>query len=163
MPSNERDNEAASTPVDASVSIDEPSVEEVYATIKRLRNGRAPGPSSIPPELLKCAIHPVAHALHFIFVSIWRTGKMPTGWKDGNIVTLYNGKGPKSECSNYRPITLLSVPGKVFAHVILACIQPLLDRTRRPSSQVSPVADHPSTPSSLSAYSQKSSVSSIDV
>ena len=57
---------------------------------------------------------------------------MPTDWKDGIIVTLCQGKGPKSECSNYRPITLLSVPGKVFAHVILARIQPLLDRTCRP-------------------------------
>ena len=57
---------------------------------------------------------------------------MPTGWKDGIIVTLYKGKGPKSECSNYRPITLMSVPGKVFAHVILTHIQPPLDRTRRP-------------------------------
>jgi len=57
---------------------------------------------------------------------------MPTDWKDGIIVTLYKGKGPKFECPNYRPITLLSVPGKVFAHVIMARIQPLLDRTRRP-------------------------------
>jgi len=57
---------------------------------------------------------------------------MPTDWKDGIIVTLYKGIGPESECSNYHPITLMSVPGKVFAHVILACIQPLLDRTRRP-------------------------------
>jgi len=132
VPSNELDNEAASTPVDTSVPIDEPSVEEVYAAIKRLRNGRAPGPDGIPPELLRCAIHPVAHALHSIFLSVWRTGKMPTDWKDGIIVTLYKGKDPKFECSNYRPITLLSVPGKVFAHVILARIQPLLDRTRRP-------------------------------
>jgi len=31
-----------------------------------------------------------------------------------------------------RPITLLSVPGKVFAHVLLARIQPLIDMTRRP-------------------------------
>ena len=34
-------------------------------------------------------------------------------------------------CSSYRPITLLSIPGKVFAHVLLARIQPLLDATRR--------------------------------
>jgi len=86
--SNELDNEAASTPVDISVSIDEPSVEEVYAAVKRLRNGRAPGPDVIPPELLKCAIHPVAHSLHSIFLSVWRTGKMPTDWKAGIIVTL---------------------------------------------------------------------------
>jgi len=164
MSSNELDNEAASTPVDTSVSIDEPSVEEVYAAIKRSRNGRAPGPDDIPPELLKCAIHPIVHALHSIFLSVWRTGKLPTDWKHGITVTLYKGKGPKSECSNYRPI--LSVPGKVFAHVILARIQPLLERTLRPhrlSSQVSPGADQPSTPSSLSAYSQKSTVSSVDL
>ena len=29
--------------------------------------------------------------------------------------TMYKSKGSKSECSNYRGITLLSVPGKVFA------------------------------------------------
>jgi len=57
VPSNELDNEAASTPVDTSISIDEPSVEEVYAAIKHLRNGRAHGPDGIPPELFKCAIH----------------------------------------------------------------------------------------------------------
>ena len=100
--------------------------------ITRLRNGRAPGPDGVLLELLKCAIHPVAHALHSIFLSVCRTGKIPTDWKDGIIVTLYKGIGPESECSNYRPITLMSVPGKVFAHVILARIQPLLDRTRRP-------------------------------
>jgi len=78
VPSNELDNEAASTPVDTSVSVNEPSVQEVYVAIKRLRNERAPGPDGIPPELLKCAFHSVAHALHSIFLSVWRRGKMPT-------------------------------------------------------------------------------------
>ena len=50
VPSDELDNEAATTPVDTFVSIDESSVEEVYAAIKHLRNGPAPGPDDIPPE-----------------------------------------------------------------------------------------------------------------
>ena len=45
---------------------------------------------------------------------------------------LYKGKGHRNECSSYRPITLLSVPGKVFAHVLLARLQPLLTPARRP-------------------------------
>ena len=44
---------------------------------------------------------------------------------------LYKGKGTRSECQNYRGITLLSVPGKVFAHVLLARIKPLLMKQRR--------------------------------
>ena len=36
-------------------------------------------------------------------------------WHQGIIIPLYKGNGSKSECSNYRGITLLSVPGKVFA------------------------------------------------
>jgi len=48
------------------------------------------------------------------------------------IMTLYKGKGSKTECVNYRPVTLLSFPGKVFAHILLGRIQPLFDKTRRP-------------------------------
>jgi len=33
------------------------------------------------------------------------------------------GKGSRHDCHNYRGITLLSVPGKVFAHVLLARVK----------------------------------------
>ena len=52
--------------------------------------------------------------------------------RDEIVVSLHKGKGIKSACSSYRPISLLSVPGKVFAHVLLARLQPLLERTKRP-------------------------------
>ena len=38
----------------------------------------------------------------------------------------------RSDCCNYRGITLLSVPGNVFSHVILARIRPTLRSHRRP-------------------------------
>jgi len=47
-------------------------------------------------------------------------------------LSLYKGKGPKNECSSYRPISLRSVPGKVFSHVLLERIQPLLQMTKSP-------------------------------
>jgi len=51
---------------------------------------------------------------------------VPEEWHQGIIIPLYKGKESKSECSNYRGITLLSLPDKVFAHIILAKIKPTL-------------------------------------
>ena len=126
--------EADTTTRDADTPLDAPSLDEIISAIRKLRNGRAAGPDGIPPELLKCAIGPISTALHAIFANVWRTGHIPADWKDSILTALYKGKRPKTECGSYRPITLLSVPGKVFAHVLLARIQQLLDirPTRRP-------------------------------
>ncbi|KAK2174671.1 hypothetical protein NP493_781g00020 [Ridgeia piscesae] len=43
---------------------------------------------------------------------------MPSDWREGYLTKLPN-KGHLSNCSNYRRITLLSVPGKVFNRIIL--------------------------------------------
>jgi len=97
-----------------------------------VKNGRAAGCDDIPPELLKCVLPHVSQALHSLFQRVWRCGRVPADWKDGIIVSLYECKGPKNECSSYRPISLLSVPGKVFSHVLLERIHPLLQMTQRP-------------------------------
>ena len=46
-------------------------------------------------------------------------------------MSLYKGKGTKTDCNSYKPISLLSVLRKVFTHVLLARINPLL-KHRRP-------------------------------
>jgi len=55
---------------------------------------------------------------------VWKEEVVPEKWHQGIIIPLYKGKGSKLECSNYRGITLFSVPGNVFAHIILARIKP---------------------------------------
>ena len=94
---------------DPDISVDEPSLDKVTCAIRKLRNGRAAGPDGIPPELLKCAINPISKALHEIFIQVWRTGHVPSDWKDGILIALYKGKGPKADCSSYRPIILCSL------------------------------------------------------
>ena len=54
--------------------------------------------------------------------------------RDANIVTLYKNKGDRSDCNNYRGISLLSIVGKVFARVILKRLQNLASRVY-PESQ----------------------------
>ena len=43
---------------------------------------------------------------------------IPLDWKEGYLIKLPN-KGDLSNCANYRGITLLAVPGKVFNRVLL--------------------------------------------
>jgi len=130
-PCPELDQEADIAEEDDSVPADAPTLEEVQCAIKKLKNGRAAGADGIVAELLKTALPTTSKVLHELFIRIWRTGHVPAEWRDGIITSLYKGKGAKDQCSNYRPITLLSVPGKVFAHILLARINPLLTSHRR--------------------------------
>ena len=43
---------------------------------------------------------------------VWKTGKAPEDWQNAVI------EGSKKLCKNYRGISLLSIPGKVFAKVL---------------------------------------------
>jgi hypothetical protein len=54
--------------------------------------------------------------------------------RDAKIITLYKNKGDKSDCNNYRGISLLSIIGKVFAKVILTRLHKLAERVY-PESQ----------------------------
>jgi hypothetical protein len=123
---------AANTPPSTTVCIDPPTLDEVRSAITSLKNGRAGGLDGIAPELLKYAVDPIASGLQSLFIKVWNSGRVPADWRDGVVVPLYKGKGSKTECSSYRPISLLSVPGKVFGHVLLKRLNPLFKEHRRP-------------------------------
>ena len=57
---------------------------------------------------------------------------MPADRRDGIINSLFKWKGDKTNCCNDRLITILSVPVKVLAHILLARIQPFFIQNRRP-------------------------------
>ncbi len=56
----------------------------------------------------------------------WRSGTVPLGWQIGVVVPLFK-KGDRRVCSNYRGITLLSLPGKVYARVLERRIRPIVE------------------------------------
>jgi hypothetical protein len=41
-------------------------------------------------------------------------GNVPDEWRSAKVVTLFKSKRGKKECNNYRGISLLSTPGKVY-------------------------------------------------
>ena len=72
----------------------------------------------------------VSRALHELFLRVRSSGRVPAECRR-IIITLYKGKGPQERLLKLHPMSLLSVPGKVFAHVLLARIQLLLVYKRR--------------------------------
>ena len=84
----------------------------------------------IPPEALKADIPTTVRILHSLFEKIWKDEKIPNDWKDGHLIKLPK-MGDLSNCGNYRGITLLSIPGKVFNRILLERMKASVDQTLR--------------------------------
>ena len=127
-PENPPEIEPASE--DLEINLEPPSLKEIEAAIKKLRNNKAAGPDGIPGDIIKGSIDSSAKALKGLFHWVWTTEIFPQDWKEGHIVKLPK-KGNLQQCGNHRGITLLSVPGKVFNRVILERLKNGLDTKLR--------------------------------
>ena len=94
-----------------------PSYEEVKSAVMSMASRKAAGEDGIVAELLQ---FPVCISwLERLFRVVWQHRSVPQAWQDAICVPLYKGKGRPDECDNYRGIMLLSVPGKVYARILL--------------------------------------------
>ncbi|KAG0720355.1 Protein lin-10 [Chionoecetes opilio] len=120
--------------VDADPPIDEtaPSLDEVREAVAKLRGGKAAGVCNISAELLKAGGEAMIRGLHAVLTAVWQSSTIPPDWKRGLVVPIWKGKGDRQDCNNYHGITLLSVPGKVLAHLLLTRIRSHLLKHQRP-------------------------------
>ena len=86
---------------------------------KSLKKDKAPRQDGIPPEVLKHGGSELKSELLKLFNLCLEKGSLPQDMKDALIVTIYKKKGERSDCGNYRGISLLSIPGKILAKMIL--------------------------------------------
>ncbi len=99
---------------------------EVTEVVKKLLGGKAPGVDEIRPEYLKSLdVVGLSWLTHLCSIA-WRSGIVPLGWQIGVVVPLFK-KGDRRVCSNYRGITLLSLPEKVYARVLERRIRPIVE------------------------------------
>ena len=86
-----------------------------------MANGKAMGPDELPAELLKLGLsdssHKILLAFHDIIVAVWMTGEVPQEWKDATIKVLHK-KMDRTECSNYRGLSLVAHAGKVLLKIV---------------------------------------------
>ena len=102
---------------------DEPTFQDVAEAIDCQQCGKAPGQDGISPDIIKCGKEALIEPLHAILCKCWEEGSVPQDMRDAKIITLYKNKGDRSDCNNYRGISLLSIVGKIFARVILSRLQ----------------------------------------
>ena len=102
----------------------EPS--EVIELISQLKTGKAAGPDLIPSDLLKAAPSWWAPFLAKLFTLVNNTGCIPSSWTHSIVVPIYK-KGDSTNPSNYRPISLLSIVGKLYASQLLTKLTAWLD------------------------------------
>lgn len=81
-----------------------PTLKEVIKSLDQPKNGNAADIDGIPPEIWKHGGTTLHSKLHKLFVCCW---ELPQDL----IITLYKNKGEKSDCSNYKGITLF-IAGK---------------------------------------------------
>jgi len=87
--------------------------EEVKSVIKSLDTSKAVGPDKIHNKILIASLPIIAEPLSILFTRSLNEGIFPNIWKTANITPIFK-KGDKGDCSNYRPISLLSCVGKVL-------------------------------------------------
>jgi hypothetical protein len=99
--------------------VPEPSLVEVEIAIGKLKSYKSPGNDQIPAELIKAGGEILYSEIHRLIFSIWNKEELPQQWKESIIVPIYI-KGDKTDCNNYRGISLLSTVYKMLSNILLA-------------------------------------------
>jgi len=91
--------------------------------IGKLKNHKSPGTDKIPGELIKAGGRTICCAIHKLIISIWNKKELPEEWNESIIVPIYK-KGDKTDCNNYRGISLLPTTYKILSNILLSRLIP---------------------------------------
>ena len=91
--------------------------DTVMSKLMGLKEDKSPGPDNIHSALLRNCARTVAIPLTIIYQKSFSEGILPDDWKTATTIPIFK-KGNKHDASNYRPVSLTSVPCKVLESLI---------------------------------------------
>jgi len=72
---------------------------------------------------IKAGSKTIHYEIHILIIYIWNKEELPEEWKQSIIVPIYK-KGDKTDCSNYRGISLLPTTYKILSIILLSRATP---------------------------------------
>ena len=92
-------------------------ISDIQTLLANCDPGSSPGPDCIHPRILKECAMALSVPYAILFSSYFSTGTVPPPWKQAIIHPIYKG-GPRHNPTNYRPISLTSIPCKLMEKLI---------------------------------------------
>ena len=115
----------------------QPTMQELTDVIRSFANGKAVGADGVSVELFKITLNG-DHALHRrlldIIVRISRGGEVPQQCKDAIIIILPKKKD-RTECGNYKGISLVAHAGKILLKIITRRVSEYCERAGIPPEE----------------------------
>jgi hypothetical protein len=101
-----------------------PSHLDVENAIVKLKRYKSPFSIGIPSELIQAGSEILLSAIHKFINSAWNNEELPDQWKESLIVPVHK-KGDKTDCKNYRFISLLSTSfSQILSNIFLSKLRP---------------------------------------
>ena len=114
-------------PITHAVGV-EPTENELIGALRSMANAKVVGPDKLPVELLKLGIThdpTVIREFHRVIKLVWHQREVPQRWRDAVIKVLHEKKD-RTECGNYRSISLVAHAGKVLLKIVATRLKRLL-------------------------------------
>ena len=115
------------TPQPQSVLLSKTTETEVTNIINKMKDNKSPGYDSINAKFLKLSSPVVSPILSNIFNSMLKTGMYPEELKIAKVIPIYKN-GDATKCTNYRPISILSLLNNIFEKLLYKRLYDYLEK-----------------------------------
>ena len=102
---------------------------EIEREISCLKDNKSTGPFSLPIKILKLVKYVISKPLEILFNVSFSLGIVPNSFKIANVIPIYK-KDYQFSCSNYRPISLLSIFSKLLEKLVANRLVSFLEKNK---------------------------------
>ena len=113
-----------------------------------IKDGKSAGVDKISNKLLKAAGETIVSSLTYIFNLSINTGIFPDDLKLPKVTPIYKS-GDKTECGNYRPVSIIPAVAKFFKQLVYRQLSEFLEANQLLSTNQSGFRTHHSTETAL--------------